>query len=337
MKLAVLNPKGNDPDQLFPDFAGVPDERLHAPVNHHAYAACTGGGFFRKITSIPEEMRAVLVLIRHDLKSAREAVVELRKAKKIVAVGWKEAAAHQIAAQLAKPAKLRIFREICERCDAAIAATPDLVPFFHAAGVPRAEFIPTPYPLEESAWDCSFAEEQRRGIFIGTREFDVPSRNHLSALLIMKRLAEGMGEPVTVFNVGGWRGRRMLDELGYSDGLLRVVDGPLPYPTYLRVMSKHRFVFQLDASTVPGQVAGDALLCRLPCIGGHGVTEQLAFPEICGHQRTHEQLFDLAARLLEHPHDCAAVAAQALETARARLSFARGAQELEKFFAPLLR
>jgi hypothetical protein len=337
MKLAVLNPSGNDPDQLFSDFAGAPNERVHAPVNHHAYAACTGGGFFRKAASIPEEMRVVLVLIRHDLKSARAAIGELRRAKKAVAIAWKEAGAHQIAAQLAKPAKLRLFREICERTDAAIAATPDLVPLFHAAGVSRAEFIPTPYPLEEPVWDCSHAGEQRRGIFIGTREFGVPSRNHLAALLIVKRLAEGMGEPVTVFNVDGWRGRRMLEELGYPAGLLRVVDGPLPYPTYLRVMSKHRFVFQLDASIVPGQVAGDALLCRLPCVGGCGVTERLAFPELCGHQRTHEQLFDLAARLLEHPHDCAAVAAQALEAARARLSFARGAKDLESYFAPFLR
>ena len=279
----------------------------------------------------------MLVLVRHDLKATRDAIAELRRTKKVVVIAWKEAGAHQIAAQLAKPAQVRLFREICERCDGAIAVTPDLVPFFQATGVSRAEFIPTPYPIDDAPWDCSFPEEQRRGIFIGTREFDVPSRNHLAALWIVKRLAESMGEPVTVFNVGGWRGRRMLEELNYPDGMLRVIEGRLPYPKYLRVMSKHRLVFQLDASVVPGQVAGDALLCRLPCIGGLGITERLAFPELCGHQRTHEQLFDLTARLLEHPHDCAGVIAQALELALARLSFARAAEDLEKFFAPLLR
>jgi hypothetical protein len=282
-------------------------------------------------------MRAVVLLLRHDLKPARAAVVELRKAKKVVAIAWKEAGPQQVAAQLSKPAKLQLFREICERCDGAIATTPDLVPLFHALGVPRAEFIPTPYPIDDPRWDRAFPEEQRRGVFIGTREFDVPARQHLAALVIIQRIAAGMGEPVTVFNVDGWRGRRMLDALRFPAGLLRVVEGRVPYTTYLRVMSKHRLVFQLDASAVPGQVAGDALLCRIPCVGGNGAIERLAFPELCGHGRTHEQLFDFAARLLEHPHDCARIVADALERARARLSFEGGKRALENFFAPSLR
>ena len=126
MQLAVLNPRGKDPDQTFPDFAGAPDDALHAPVNYHAFAACTGGGFYRNASSIPAETRAVLVLLRHDLKSARGAVIELRRAKKVVMIAWKEAGAQQVAAQLSKPAKLCLFREICERCDGAIATTPDL-------------------------------------------------------------------------------------------------------------------------------------------------------------------------------------------------------------------
>ncbi|HYR59459.1 MAG TPA: hypothetical protein VEO95_12550, partial [Chthoniobacteraceae bacterium] len=78
MKLCVLNPGGNDPEQHFPDFAGRPDDAAHPPTNHHGFAACTGGGFFRKDAAIPADARAVLVLLRHDLKSARQAVVELR-------------------------------------------------------------------------------------------------------------------------------------------------------------------------------------------------------------------------------------------------------------------
>ena len=108
---------------------------------------------------------------------------------------------------------------------------------------------------------------------------------------------------MTVFNVDGWRGRRMLARLGYITGLLRVIEGRKPYPRYLRLVAKHKLVWQLDASAVPGQVAGDALLCRVPCVGGNGTTERLVFPDLCGHGRTTEQLFDIAARLLEHPHD----------------------------------
>jgi hypothetical protein len=332
MKLSVLNPGGNDPEQHFPDFAGKPDEAAHPPVNYHGFAACTGGSFFRKETAIPADAKAVLVLLRHDLKSARQAVVDLRRTKKIVAIAWKEAGSFQVAAQLARPAKVQLFREICERCDLAIATTPDLVPLFRHAGARQVEFVPTPYPVAEAAWDFSIPIEERRGIFVGTREFDVPSRHHFAALLAVKYLAESMMEPVTVFNTGGWRGRRMLAQLRFPENLLNVVEGRRPYPRYLRLMAKHKFVFQLDASAVPGQVAGDALLCRIPCIGGDGTTERLVFPDLCGHGRTHEQLFDLAARLLEHDHDSAAISTRAEELAGNTLSFARVARELDQIF-----
>ena len=48
MKLAVLNPGGRDPQQSFPDGAGTPDEKLHPPVNYHAFAACTGSSVTKK-------------------------------------------------------------------------------------------------------------------------------------------------------------------------------------------------------------------------------------------------------------------------------------------------
>jgi hypothetical protein len=337
MKLAVLNPGGRDPEQHFPDGPGAPDEKAHPPVNYHAFAACTGGAFYRKDQAIPREQKEVLLLLRSDLKSARQAIVELRRAGKTVALAWKEAGAFQVAAQLARPAKLRLFQEICARADGAIATTPDLVPLFLAAGVRHAEFIPTPYPIDDPRWDFSTPFEERRGILVGTREFDIPSRNHLAALLTLKQLASSMYEPVTLFNCDGWRGRRMIDRLGYDERLLRVIEGRLPYPRYLRVLAKHKLVWQLDASAVPGQVAGDALLARVPCIGGNGTTERLAFPDLCGHGRGTEQLFDVAARLLEHPHDCAEVMTQAIEKARAELSFPAVARRLEEFYRRIHR
>lgn len=337
MKLAVLNPGGNDPNQAFSDFAGAPDDARHAPVNYHAFAACTGGGFYKNAGDIPEGARAVLLLIRHDLRATRRAIVGLRRMRKTIAVAWKEAGAMQVAAQLGNAANVELFRDICGRADGAIATTPDLVPLFQSAGVTRAEFIPTPYPIDDERWDFSLRDQEPRGIFLGTREFKTPSRNHLAALMLVKRLAEGMGEPVTVFNTDGWRGRRILRSLGYAEGMLRVVESRLPYPKYLRAVSKHRFVFQLDASAVPGQVAGDALLARVPCVGGNGVIDRLAFSGLCGLHRGHEALFDLAARLLEHPHDCATAVSDAMENARATLSFEMGRKALENFFVPLLR
>lgn len=337
MKIAVLCPRGRDPDQEFPDFAGKPDEAVHAPVNCHGFAACMGGGFYRDADAIPEKTRAVIVLLTRDLSRAVKALVRLRRERRVVVLAWKEAGAHQVAAQLAKASSVRLFRELCERSDGAIATTPDVAALFQSAGASRVDFIPMPYPVEEAAWDFARPEEEKRGILLGTREFFTPTRNHLAALLLIRRLAEGMGEPVTVFNFDGWRGRRLLHSAGFAPGGLRIVEQRLPYPKYLRAVAKHRVVFQLDSSTVPGQVAGDALLARIPCIGGHGTTERLIFPDLCGHGRTHEQLFDLAARLIEHPHDCAHFVQRAVEQARATLSFQRGAAALENFLAPLLR
>jgi len=337
MKLAVLNPGGNDPEQHFTEGAGAPDSTQHAPVNYHGFAACTGGAFFRRDQAIPSEMKRVLVLLRRDLKACRQAVLVLKRAGKTVAVAFKEAGSGQIAELLARPARLALFHEICARADGAIATTPDAVPLFQAAGVRAAEFIPTPYPVESEAWNFATPAAERRGIFIGTREFDVPSRQHLAALLGIKLMAEAMQEPVTVFNVDGWSGRRMLDRLRYREGMLKVMEGRMPYPRYLRTVAAHKLVLQLDMSAVPGQVAGDALLGRLPCVGGNGTTERLAFPAWCSHGRSAEQVLDLAARLLEHGEDREEAVSEALRLARERLSFAAVARRIEAFFAPLAR
>jgi hypothetical protein len=331
MKLAVLNPKGRDPEQHFPNAAGVPSDTDHAPVNFHAFAACTGGAFFRKDQAIPPEMKRVLLLLNRNLKACRQSLVELRRAGKTVAITFKEAGAFQIAAQLAKAAQYRLFGEICQRADVAVATTPDAAPFYLSGGARGVEFIPTPYPTEDERWSFSTPLGERRGIFVGTREFSVESRNHLAALLAIKPLAEAMMEPVTVID-DGWRCRRLLDRLGFSEGLLRV-EKRRPYPRYLRLLARHKLVWQLDASAVPGQVAGDALLCRVPCVGGNGAIERLVFPELCGHGRETEQLFDIAARLIEHPHDCAEVIERALTLARERISFATIATRLEMLFA----
>ncbi len=337
MKIAVLNHGGRDPEQHFPDVAGVPDDAVHPPVNFHAFAACTGGGFYRKDAAIAAGRGAVLLLLRNDLKTCRQVMLDLRREGKTVAVSFKESGAFQIAGLLANSAKLRLFHEICERADGAIAAVPDLVQLYLGAGARAVEFIPTPYPVEDSRWDFSHPIEERRGIFLGTREPGTASRNHVAALLALRQIAEAMQEAVTVFNVDGWRGRRWIAALRYPEGLLRVVEKRLPYPQYLRTLARHKLVFQLDASAVPGQVAGDALLCRVPCVGGNGATERLVFPDLCGHGRSHEQLVDLAARLLEHPHDCEAMTTRALELASGRLSFASGARQVTEFFGRIGR
>jgi hypothetical protein len=333
--LAVLYPRGPDPEQSFPDFAGDPKDAdaLHAPLGYHAFAAATGGAIYRKDQQIPADARSVLLMLGRDLKACRGAIAELRLAKKTVAVALKNAEACAVAELLGRADRLKLFQEICARADLAIATTPDLVSLFLAAGARHAEFILPPLPVEDERWDLSTPIEERRGIFIGTRSFAKPSGNHLAALLCIRQLAEAMHEPVTVFNGDGWRGRRLFDRVRFTEGLLRVVEGgKLSHPRYIRFMGQHRLVFQLDAGAGEGQVAGDALLCRIPCVGGNGAADRWLFPELCGHGRTTEQLFDLAARLLEHPYDTLAVVEKAMEVARDRLAFAPTAKRLTSLF-----
>ena len=292
MILAVLNPGGRDPSRLFYSGAGSPADPGHAPVNYHAYAACLRTGFFQKERDLPPKASAVLVLLRRNgLKDALYAVNSLRKRNIRTFISWKESGLHQVAASLQDRWRYEKFREICQAADGFISSTAELIPIYQAAGCKAGEFIPTPYPVEEPAWNFSRPLDQRQGIFIGTREFDVPSRNHLLAI----SLALSLEVPVTVVNGDGSAGERQLRAIS---PLLRVINGRLPYADYLRLIATHRVVFQMDRSAVPGQVAGDALLCRVPCVGGDSAMERLAFSDLNGFGREAPELLGLVRRLL---------------------------------------
>ncbi len=327
----VFNPRGRDRPQEFPDGAGGPGDpgAAHPPVNFHAYAACARGSFLTDLRDVAraDPGRPVLLLLRRDAREGLRVLRKLRAAGRRVAVSFKETGTAQLAAQLAAPTALAPALAALREADAVLAPTPDLAAFARAAGARRVEFLPTPYPVDDPRWDFSAPAGERRGVWVGTREFGVPARNHLAAVLAAVRLAEAAGEPVSVVNSEGRRGAGMLAALGFSPapGAPRRSLAPLPYADYLRALSRHRLVFQLDRSGVPGQVAGDALLCRVPCVGGDGAVERLAFPDLCGHGRDAGELFALADDLLRDP-------ARAVVGAVGSLSFATGAARLAAFF-----
>jgi hypothetical protein len=328
VRLAVLNPGGNDREQSFPDGAGAPDAAAaHPPVNYHAYAACTRGTFYRDAARIPVTDRAVLLVLRRDLKACLKALRQLKTEGRAVAVSLKESGLHQVAQLLGDAENMMLFREICAAADGCIASTPNLVGVYEAAGGKHVRFIPTPYPVEAPIWNFEQTLERRAGIFIGTREWDTPSRNHAAALL----LAASLGATVTVINEDGRPGRKRIEATGLANP--RVIEGKLPYPDYLRLMAGHRIVLQLDRSAVPGQVAGDALLCGVPCVGGDGAIERIAFPDLCGLCRDPEALHEIAAELLANDDACAAAATHARQLALERLSFPAVAAELANYFA----
>ncbi len=328
MRLAVLNPRGRDPEQSFSDFAGAPNAHSHPPVNHHGYAACTGGGFYRSVSALPQGR--VLLLVRRDLRLCLKTLGELKKQGRTVAVAVKECGLFQVGELLAKAGGVALFGEICAGADACLASTPELAPLLAAAGGRRVEFIPTPYPVEDARWDFSAPAGRRKGIFIGTREFGVPSRNHLAALLCARAIASTENETVTVINSEGAAGRRALAGLGFAVGRLRVVEGKLPYPDYLRLMAAHRLVFQLDRGAVPGQVAGDALLCGMPCAGGDGAIDRLVFPELTG--KNTGQTLEIVKGLLADPVLCERRIEESRAAARKLVSFTAVAERLRLFF-----
>jgi hypothetical protein len=326
--LAVLNPGGRDPDQSFEDGPGQPDETLHPPVNYHAYAACTRGSFYRR-PAFAARHRSVLLLLRGDLTEAQRAFVILKAHGCFVAIAFKESGTQQVARQLSKPKRIQRFREIASRADLCLSSTSDLLPLF-ASVSKRTIYVPTPYPFEHSCWNFSRPMNERRGLFIGTREFDVLSRNHLLAL----SAARTFSVPITVINPDRKSGLQRLQALKFPEDQL-TVQTPLPYPKYLRLIASHRVVLQFDLSSVPGQVAGDSLLCRIPTVGGNGTVERVAFPELHGSGRTFDQLAELTRRLFDDEGFYKEQLAALERRAAAHLSFAKGLESLSRYFPGL--
>src|SRR4029077_8951361 len=104
-------------------------------------------------------------------------------------------------------------------------------------------------------------------------------------------------------------------------------------PDYLRVVARHKIVLQLDRSHVPGQVAGDALLCRVPCVGGDGAIERIAFSKTCGQGRTIMEIASMALDLLKNADLRGAIVAASEQRALEHLSFQVVLSQLANFFA----
>jgi hypothetical protein len=332
-RLTVLNPRGHDAEQAFRDLPG-PGEGTHPPINFHAFAACTHGAFHHDPRRAVAENTPVLLLLRGDFRASERALADLKKHGRTVVVSLKETGLHQIARQLCDRGRLSRFMKIVAEADGCIATTPEAAEIYQSArwSLSRVAFIPTPYPVEDQRWNFRRPPHEQSGIFVGTREWDVPSRNHFAALLIARQLCETTGEPVTVVNLDGYRARRLLAELKFPEGKLHVIEKRKSYPDYLRDVARHKIVLQLDRSHVPGQVAGDALLCRLPCVGGDGAIERIAFSRTCGEGRTIAEIASMALDLLKNADLRGAVVSDSEQRALEQLSFQAVRSQLAKFF-----
>jgi hypothetical protein len=334
-KLTLLSPAGPDGEQYF-EAPLDPDSPAHPPVNFHGLAACTGGSFHRDARLALADKNPVLLLLRGNFRATQRALELLKENGRVVAVSLKETGLHQIAQQLDNVGRLSRFWTVVNSADGCIAATPEAAEIFRLARREKDEdtvvFIPTPYPLEDRRWNMSIPPDQQAGILIGTREWDIPSRNHAAALLLARQLSDETGEPVTVFNFDGRKPRKLLGDLGFPAGKLRIIEEEKSLADYVREVAKHKIVLQLDRSRVPGQVAGDALLARTVCVGGDGTVERIAFPSFCGFGRTFEQLGKIALPLLKDTNARATAILESQWRAMERLSFSATRKQLKIFY-----
>jgi hypothetical protein len=337
-RLTVLNPGGRDPEQRFENVP-APGESRHPPINFHALAACTQGAFHFNPRRAIAEGTPVLLLLRSDLRASERAMADLKKHGRQVTVSLKETGLHQIAERLRDRATLSRFMKIVAEANGCLATTPEAAEIYQRVRSKRdratVAFVPTPYPIGDQRWNFSAPPEEQSGIFVGTREWDVPSRNHFAALLVARQLSEATGEPVSIVNLDRRKGRRLLGELKFPEGKLRLIEKWRSYPDYLRNVATHKIVLQLDRSHVPGQVAGDALLCRVPCVGGDGTIERIAFSRTCGEGRTISEITSMALDLLKNAQLRAAIVSEAQQRALERLSFETARSQLAAFFANL--
>ncbi len=337
-RLTVLNPRGHDAEQEFRALP-APDEGAHPPINFHAFAACTQGAFHQNPRRAIAEKTPVLLLLRGDFRASERALTDLKKHGRTVVVSLKETGLHQIAQQLCDRGKLSRFMRIVAQADGCIATTPEAAEIYQSArwSLRRIAFIPTPYPVEDQRWNFCVTPDEQSGIFVGTREWGVPSRNHFAVLLVARQLCDATGEPVTIVNLDGYKARRLLAELKFPEGKLHVIETWKSYPDYLRDVARHKIVLQLDRSHVPGQVAGDALLCRLPCVGGDGAIERIAFPKTCGEGRTISEIASMALDLLKNADLRGALVSESEQRALEKLSFQAVRSQLAKFFAQFVQ
>jgi hypothetical protein len=247
-------------------------------------------------------------------------------------VSLKESGGLQASELISEPRRWKEFWDVCRSANGCLSSTPDLVALYRSTGAQNVVFIPTPYPVDLPDWNFARPLSLRNGIFVGTREFDVLSRRHTIAVATAASVAIQKSCRVVVFNPDGKRGEKMLEAIRESTGIgpkLEVIHGRLAYPDYLRVMATCRVVWQLDRSRVPGQVAGDALLCGVPCVGGDGAIDRIGHPSTHGDGKTDVELLETLEALMSDAAAYQSVVEASQAAAHGLLSFGGVARQLD--------
>ena len=331
MRVDVLNPRGRDAPVDYRDGVTPPSTLGHPPISYWAYAAATGGRFHQNPWTVTAEADAVLVLLRRRGWTNLRALEVLKARGLRIFVTWKESGSAQLAGQLRWPWRRALLRRTLALADGALATTEPGVAHYREYGLApeRVHFLPTPYPFDVPGWDFARPLAERSGLVIGTRQFHVPSRRHAEALRLGGAIARRAGCRLSVFNPDGAAGRRRVLAAVREGVDLHWIERRLPYPDFLRELASHRLVVQRDIGWVPGQIAGDALMCGVVNLGGNGAVQRVAFPDFAEPEADEGRLLDAAVSLLGDDARYGAAAADGRRRAAAGgLSFAATGQRL---------
>jgi len=331
--LSVINIGGRDSNQFFRHGAGFPTDPGHAPVNYHAYSSCVNGAFLQDF-EFTSQFENFIFLLRSDLPKSLSNIKKLRKQKpnsKIVLM-FKETGPFQLYTIFEDPKNLILFSELISLSNGIISPTPFLNSFYKNFTDKLVEFIPTPYPFHSKEWNFSIPSDQKKNIYLATREFDIDWRMHLYSLGSIRKWIEKKNIKLTVVNQDGNSGKKWFKNLGFSESNLNLIDGKLNYTDYLKLLAKHQLIVNPDLGMVPGQIAGDSLLVKTPVIGGNSILQEIIYPELTTKSADYDFIIQNLEKFYSNMPEINRVITESIERSEKEISFGVIGRRLETFF-----
>ena len=218
----------------------------------------------------------VLVMVKDDVDQLIPLITKLKMMKKTVGIAFHENGNYFSTKASASLEWLQQMKSLVEMSD-----------YFWNLNVPLEEFFQSIFDVPVFScwhafphdWDHGFTvpEENREGIIVGTRTLNQSlKRNTLYALGIADKVAAENNTFSTFFcedRLDLKFIQNYLKELGLEN--TRVIPGPLPYESWLKLIATHKVLFQMDNSDTLGQIVGDAAMVGVPSVGGTTVNSHI--------------------------------------------------------------
>jgi hypothetical protein len=210
----------------------------------------------------------VLILIKNHIDEIVPVVKKFKAMGKKVGIGFHENG-NYFSTLASNPNFLSQFKDLCELADFYWNLNMRHGDFFKSLlNIPVFNaFHAAPYEWKHG-FTVSF--ENRKDIMIMTRNIASVSlkRNTIYALGIANLVAEEKGCNVTYLTEDSeeLRAQRWVNSLGFER--IKVIQGPLDYAEWLKLIARHKVGFHLDSSETLGQVVTDGAMVGVPVVCG---------------------------------------------------------------------